>query len=180
MLQTFLQLLVHRRNILLFDYQYSDYKFEVLTPDDLKRDYIHGRFQNSYDTNNPKDINEVICNVEGNSLLYQFPTGYETRSLNMQTIRNIYIRSSMGNYNSIGPKGESTIIKKEVPVNANKGGYIFDQVMTGNDFGDCSNQTLRTIKFDLKDSKGNHITLHGNHFSFSIIFSRMDKSIQNI
>ena len=49
--------------------------------------------------------------------------------------------------------------------------------MTGNDFGDCSNQTLRTIKFDLKDSKGNHINLHGNHLSFSIIFSRMDKSI---
>ena len=49
--------------------------------------------------------------------------------------------------------------------------------MTGNDFGDCSNQTLRTIKFDTKYSKGNHINLHGNHLSFSIIFSRMDKSI---
>ena len=97
-------------------------------------------------------------------------------SLNMQSIRNIYIHSSMGNYNTIGPKGESTIMKK-VPVNSNKGEYIFDQVMTGNDFGDCSNQTLRTIKFDLKDSKGNHINLHGNHLSFSIIFSRMDKSI---
>ena len=176
MLQTFLQLLIHRRNTLLFDYQYSDYKFKVLTPDDLKRDYIHSRFQNSYDTNNPKDINEVIGNLEGNSLLYQFPTGYETMSLNMQSIRNIYIHSSMGNYNTIGPKGENTIMKK-VPVNADKGNYIFDQVMTGNDFGDCSNQTLRTIKCDLNDSKGNHIPLHGNHLSFSIIFSRMDKSI---
>ena len=62
---------------------------------------------------NPKYINEVIGNVEGNSLLYQFPTGYETMSLNMQSIRNIYIHSSMGNYNTIGPRfGESTVIKK--------------------------------------------------------------------
>ena len=83
MLHFFLQLLIHRKNTLLFDYQYSDYKFKVLTPDDLKRDYIHSRFQNSYDVNNPKDINDVIGNLEGTSLLY-FPTGYETMSLNMQ------------------------------------------------------------------------------------------------
>ena len=111
MLQTFLQLFTEQ-NILLFDYQYSDYKFKVLTPDDLKQDYIHGRFQNSYDKNNPKDINEVIGNLEGNSPLYEFPTGYESRSLNMQTIRIIYIHSSMGNYNTIGPKRENAIIKK--------------------------------------------------------------------
>ena len=95
-----------------FDYQYSDYKFKVLTPDDLKQDYINRRFQNSYDKNNPKDINEVIVNLEGNSLLYQFPTGYEAMPLSMQSIRNIYIHSSMGNYNCIGPNWESTIMKK--------------------------------------------------------------------
>jgi len=63
------------------------------------------------------------------------------------------------------------------PVSANKGEYIFDQVMTNNDFGDCSNQTLRTINFQLKDSQGNGINLHGNNWSFSIIFSRMEKNI---
>ena len=49
--------------------------------------------------------------------------------------------------------------------------------MTNNDFGDCSNQTLRTINFQLKDSKGNDINLHGNNWSFSVIFSRMEKTI---
>ena len=82
----------------------------------------------------------------------------------------------MGNYNSLTVSGESTIIKK-IPVSANKGEYIFDNIMTGNDFGDCSNQTLRTINFDLKDSRGNHINLHGNNWSFSIIFARMEKYI---
>ena len=80
----------------------------------------------------------------------------------------------MGNYNSLTVSGESTIIKK-IPVNANKNEYIFDNIMTGNDFGDCSNQTLRTINFDLKDSRGNHINLHGNNWSFSIIFSKMEQ-----
>ena len=64
---------------------------------------------------------------------------------------------------------------KKIPVSANKGEYIFDQVMTSNDFGDCSNQTFRTINFKLKDSQGNDINLHGNNWSFSIIFSRMEK-----
>ena len=49
--------------------------------------------------------------------------------------------------------------------------------MTSNDFGDCSNQTLMTISFQLKDSKGNDINLHGNNWSFSVIFSRMDKNV---
>ena len=47
--------------------------------------------------------------------------------------------------------------------------------MTNNDFGDCRNQTLRTINFQFKDSQGNNINLHGNNWSFSIIFSRMEK-----
>ena len=66
---------------------------------------------------------------------------------------------------------------KKIPVSANKGEYIFDQVMTSNDFGDCSNQTFRTINFELKDSQGNDINLHGDNWSFSIIFSRMEKNI---
>ena len=49
--------------------------------------------------------------------------------------------------------------------------------MTSNDFGDCSNQTIRTINFQLKDSQGNDINLHGNNWSFSIIFSRMETNI---
>jgi hypothetical protein len=114
-------------------------------------------------------MNEIIGDVEG---YYAFPFGYESESLNLQTIRNIYIHSSLGNYNTIGPRGESSIMKK-IPVNANKGEYIFDQVLTSNDFGDCSKQTLRTIKFDLKDSRGNYIQFHGSNLSFSIKFSHV-------
>jgi hypothetical protein len=121
-------------------------------------------------------VNDIIGNLSGNSPLYEFPFGYESNPLNLQSIRNFYIHSSLGNYNTIGPRFESTIIKK-VPVNANKGEYSFDQVITSNDFGDCSKQTLRAIKFDLKDSHGNHIPFHGSHPPFFIIFSRMDATL---
>ena len=165
-----------KRNAIAIDIQYSAYKFRIFTPEDLKRSEIHARYSNAYDINNPHDINEILGNVDGVSPYYQFPTSYESESLNMQTIRNIYIYSSLGNYNTIGPRGENSIIKK-VPVNANKGEFIFDQVLTSNDFGDCSKQTLRTLKFDLKDSRGNHINFHGSNLSFSIIFSRMDATL---
>ena len=36
--------------------------------------------------------------------------------------------------------------------------------MTTNDFGDCSNQTLRTINFQLKDSQGNDILENGKKY----------------
>ena len=166
----------YKQKSIFFDCEHSVYKFRILTPDDLKQSNIHDRYSNSYDINNPKDFNEIIGNLEGYSVFHQFPTAYETKTLNLQTIRNLYLHSSMGNYNSLTVSGESSIIKK-IPVNANKNGYIFDNIMTGNDFGDCSNQTLRTINFDLKDSRGNHINLHGNNWSFSIIFSRMEKYI---
>ena len=165
-----------KTNTITIDIQYSDYKFRILTPDDLKSDTVHDRYGNAYDKSNPHDINEILGNIDGISPYYQFPISYTSKSLNLQTIRNILIHSSLGNYNTIGPQGESSIIKK-VPVNANKGEYIFDQVLTSNDFGDCSKQTLRTVKFDLKDSRGNHIPFHGSNLSFSIIFSRLDATL---
>ena len=166
----------YKKNSIYFDCEHSTYKFRILTPQDLKTDYIYDKYDESYDRNNPQDFNEIIGNLESVSTYHQFPTAYETKAINLQTIRNLYLHSSMGNYNSLSVQGESTIIKK-IPVTANKNEYIFDQVMTSNDFGDCSNQTLRTISFQLKDSKGNDINLHGNNWSFSIIFSRMEKNI---
>ena len=69
-------------------------------------------YDKSYDINNPHDLNEIIGNLEGVSFYHRFPTAFETKAIDLQTIRNLYIHSSMGNYNSLSVSGESTIIKK--------------------------------------------------------------------
>ena len=63
---------------------------------------------------------------------------------------------------------------KKIPVTSDFNTVIFDQVMTSNDYIDCSRQTWQRLEFQLKDSKGNEINLHGSHMSFSIIMSRMN------
>lgn len=163
-----------RTNTLKIQSNYSNIKFRVLTPKELIT--YHNQYLQSYDINNPQDINELLGNNMDYSPFYSQTTPYESKQITFQTIRNIYIHSNIGNFNTIGPRHESSIVKK-VPVTSNKGDYIFNQVLTANDYGDCSKQTLRTLHFELKDSKGKLIPLHGCNFSFSIIFSRMESSL---
>ena len=53
---------------------------------------------------------------------------------------------------------------------------IFDNVLLGNDFLDCSKQTLRTLEFILTDVMGNIINLHSQDCSFSIVFDQLNKN----
>jgi hypothetical protein len=165
-----------KRNNITISITNADWKFLILTPDDISTSLRGFWLGETIDTSNPQDMNEILGNLEGNSPMYYTQSPYVSNALNLQTIRNMYIHSSLGNYNTLGPRGETTIIKK-VPVSADKGDMIFDQVLTGNDFGDCSKQKLRTIGFELKDSRGNYINLHGSNLSFSIVFSRMDATM---
>jgi hypothetical protein len=94
--------------------------------------------------------------------------------IDLQPIRNIYIKSpNLGNFKTVGPKGESDILKK-VPVTADFNQMIFDNSLIGNDYLDCSRQTLRTIEFRLTDSAGHEIPFHGSFVSFSILFDQMN------
>ena len=98
-----------------------------------------------------------------------FISGY----IDMIPRRNLYLCcSGLGNFNTMTLNGNRNVVKK-IPVNANPGEMIFDQTVTGMDYLDCSGQTLSRISFQLKDAYGNVINLHGNHFSFSLVFSRV-------
>ena len=48
---------------------------------------------------------------------------------------------------------------------------IYGPSMTANDFLDCSNQSLKTFEFHLRDGRGRYINLHNAHITFSIIFT---------
>jgi hypothetical protein len=84
----------------------------VLTPIDLQtrvKDTWNGV---NYDVNSPKDMNDILRNVDGVSAW--FYNYYESGYLDLHPIRNIYlISSNMGNFNTFGANGESNIIKKK-------------------------------------------------------------------
>ena len=152
----------------------SSRKFKILTPDDIETRLNGDWFGPSYDVRNPNYFNEVLSHLEGNSIFYTSSVPYVSNSLNFQSVRNIYIHSpNLGNYNTLGSRGESTIIKK-VPVTAGYNEMIFDTVTSGNDYLDCSKQTLRTIQFYIRDSAGRDIDFHGTNLSFSIVFAKID------
>jgi len=98
---------------------------------------------------------------------------YVSEYVNLNPVRNIYITSgNLGSYNTMSVSGERGIIKK-VPVRANYNEMIYDDAVLGIDYLSCSRQSLSRLEFQLKDVFGNLINLHGNHWSFSLIFTKM-------
>ena len=90
---------------------------------------------------------------------------------NLLRYNNVYLHSgNLGVRNSIGPRGESTLIRK-IPVTAGYGSVIFYQQSPAHDYAECSRQLLRRLEFQLKDVNGDFIDLHGANISFSIVFS---------
>ena len=132
-----------------------------------------------YDSDNSHNANELIGNTEGPGVLFNLGTPFTTGYVDLQPIKNVYIHSAnLGSFKTIGPKGESTIIKK-VPVTANENQMIFSTVTSSSDYLDCSRQTLKTISFELKDAHGRIINLHGANLSFSIVFDKYRSDVAN-
>ena len=132
-----------------------------------------------YDSNNSHNANELIGNTDGGGDLFIQSSTFTTQYVDLQPIKNIYIHSAnLGSFKTIGPKGESTIIKK-VPVTANPNEMIFSTVTSSSDYLDCSRQTLKTISFELKDAHGKIINLHGANLSFSIVFDKYRSDVAN-
>lgn len=123
------------------------------------------------DNNNLQSINGVLRNTEIIPLiLSSMYDTYESGFIDLLNIHNIYIHCpNLGHFNSIGVRGESTIIKK-VPVSSSFGYLIIDTVVSPHDKMDVSRQTVKKIHITLKDVSGNVINLHGANCSLSLIF----------
>ena len=153
----------------------SNMTFKILTSDDLK-DKLGGIWGSGldntpadFDGNNPQSVNvDLLKRNNGNSELFTHTTPYTSAFLNLVPIRNLYLSSNMSNYNTADLKGRRNIIKK-IPVNGAFGSMIFDSLSQGDDYLDCSRQTLQTLQFRLTDTHGNIVPLTG-YMSFSILF----------
>ena len=123
------------------------------------------------DINNLQYINGVLRNTEMNPVLlsYMYKT-YQSGFLDLLNIHNIYMHCpNLGHFNSIGVRGENSIIKK-IPVSSSFGYLILDSVVSPHDKMDVSRQNIGTIHVTLKDVYGNVINLHGASCSFSLVF----------
>ena len=146
-------------------------KFELCTDDDVANErYWTGEKVSRDQINSANDIinNTVSTNTMIDRNMY-FATGF----LRLNWLNNIYITSpNLGSFDTIfAGRGDNNIVKK-VPVLVNYGYMVIDQMMSTNDFLDCSKQTIQTLEFHLKTSSGKYVPLHGAHVSFSIVFNR--------
>ena len=131
----------------------------------------HNNQLTTVDINSLMPMNEILRHSEAISP----ETTFESGSIDLLNVHNIYIHSGLGNYNSIGVRGESSIIK-QIPVSSSFGYLIIDSVAAPHGKIDVSRQSLKTMHFTLKDVHGNVINLHGAHVSLSLIF----QTIENI
>lgn len=140
----------------------SNRDWAFLTDPEIKAKGYHEPF---------RSLNSVLQNTTPKVNRTTFTTGY----VNIFPVRNIYITSfGLGNFNTMSISGERAVVKK-VPVTANYGDFIYDQSVIGMDYLDCSKQTLSRIGFRLNNIYGETINLHGHHWSFSIVFSRIQE-----
>jgi hypothetical protein len=108
---------------------------------------------------------------------YSVTNTFLSGNIDMNPLRNVYLScSGLGNFSTTSLTGDRNIIKK-IPINGQPGSIIYDSTQTGVDYLDCSRQTLSRISFQLKDNFGTIINLHGVHWSFSIVFSRIQNGI---
>ena len=167
---------IRSSSILLFSIL-SDYQVQTVTIPYfvIWKDRIgNGRYVDLYSL---KSLHEVIRNsndIEYYPLTTAGVSEFETGFIDLLNVHNIYIHSTnLGHYNSIGVRGESTIIQK-VPVSSSFGYLIMDSVVAPHDKIDVSRQLVKTLNSSLKHVHGNVIDLHAANVSFSMIFVTVD------
>ena len=134
--------------------------FQILTDYDL---------QHKHGISNPQSCNDIITN---RTTRINHPTSpWKSGMLNLQGFRSLYISSStLSNYDTLGPTGDQTIIKKII-TNADFGYLVIDQSVSAHDYLGCARMTLNTLDFQIRDVRGNLIPLHDSPVSFTIVFT---------
>ena len=102
-------------------------------------------FITSVDNNSLQSINGVLRN--SNSITVNLETeyyrSYESGFLDLLNVHNVYLHCpNLGHFNSIGVRGENTIIKK-VTVSSSFGYLIIDSAVAPHDKIDVSRQLVK-------------------------------------
>ena len=160
----------YRNLIRIFLPSDSNLSFMIFNNQDL-RSRCNNTWQGEYySAMNPQSLNDMIGNSDKNMQRYTAASMFEGGQFNVMPHHTIYITCpQLGNFKTLGPQGERDIIKK-VTVTGNANEIMYDNYLNAEDFIDVSRQTLRSLNFKLVDVYGNVVNLHGQNFSFSLVF----------
>ena len=118
---------------------------------------------------NKSDL-QSASSILRNSNESSFSVSFTSQFIDLLNTHSIFIHSpNIGSFETLGVRGESTIIKK-IPVSSSYGFLIIDSVVATHDRIYVSNQMFKTLEFSLKNVHGNIINIHGSSVSFSLIF----------
>ena len=117
-------------------------------------------------------------NLRSSNELFQFPlpvvsASHTSSFIDLRSVHTLFVHSpSFGNYSTLAPRGVRTVIQKvtvEVGYGAvcsfSSSGNMYDHI-------DVGSTTLKMLKFELKDSRGNFVDLKGGHWSMTLVFAR--------
>ena len=129
-----------------------------------------------YDPNNLHSFNANIQNLKTQRFT-NLNKSYICNFLDLHSMKNIYLNSTMANYESINPEGYPSNITKKIPLTTDYGYLLVDNLMTLNDYLSCSNRTFSQLEFKFTNTAGNVIPIYGMNISFTIIFVKLSDSI---
>ena len=135
----------------------------------FKLEFINDeKLRTTFTQHAPNSINTIIRNTTETFIRAGSP--YKCY-LDLFQTRNLYLTSSaLCSYDTVSNFGMDTIIK-QIPCTASYNRMIFQSSGSTLDGLDVSKRTLRYLDFKLVDSSFRTVSLQGNHFSFSIVFS---------
>jgi hypothetical protein len=155
--------------------------WQILTDYELKNidpSIIHNsvRDPGPYDINNLCSFNDNIKNNDMYSDVFngdKAKIGYTCEFLDLHSIKNIYIYSNIGNYNSIAPNGNIANISKKICLTSDFAYLLVDNTAPIHDGLSCSNKTLSYLEFKICNTAGTEIPLHKQNISFSVVFFKV-------
>ena len=120
-----------------------------------------------YATTDPKSTNELFTFVHQG-----LQTTHQSEFVDLRSKHSIFVHSpSFADYQSIGPRGVRTILAK-IPVTSPYGSVIqYEHSGHHLDYLSITSGALKTLKFELKDARGNLINLKGGHWSMTLLLT---------
>ncbi len=93
--------------------------------------------------------------------------------IDLRSVHTLFVHSpSFGNYSTLAPRGVRTVIQK-VPVEVGYGAVLhYEHSGSSYDHIDVGSTTLKMLKFELRDARGNLVDLKGGHWSMTLVFAR--------